>query len=73
MKGWALRLGLKKRLKVIQKGLIVGLLPTHEEKSEPKRGKKEVLADKPLDFEKPLFGHSCLSALTEMSCCLQLS
>ena len=36
-------------------------------------GRKETLADKPLDFENRPLGLSCLSAHTEISCCHRLS
>jgi len=36
------------------------------------RGRKETLADKPLDFENRPLGLSCLSAHTEISCCHRL-
>ena len=37
------------------------------------RGRKETLADKPLDFENRPLGLSCLTAHTEISCCHRLS
>jgi len=57
----------------------VGLvLPTWKMVREPNRGKrgrgrKETLADKPLDFENNLLDLSCLSAHTKISCCHRLS
>ena len=59
----------------------VGLvLPARKMVREPKRGKrgrgrgrKETLADKPLDFENRLLDLSCLSAHTKISCCRRLS
>ena len=55
----------------------VGLvLPARKMVQEPKRGKrgrgrgrKETLADKPLDFENRLLDLSCLSVHTKISCC----
>ena len=59
---------------------IFGVLPARKMVRQPKRGKrgrgrgrKETLADKPLDFENRLLDLSCLSAHTKISCCHRLS
>ena len=44
-----------------------------KEGGEGREGRKETLADKPLDFENSPLGLSCLSAHTEISCCHWLS
>ena len=59
-----------------QRNGIFGVFPARKMVREPKRGKrgrgrgrKETLADKPLDFENRLLDLSCLSAHTKISCC----
>ena len=58
-----------------QRNGISSILPAHKMVQEPKtgkrgRGRKEMLADKPLDFENRPLDLSCVNAHTKISCLL---